>query len=85
MKRIYDRLVEYHLQSYRQMAFLSGPRQSGKTTVAKAHAQVYLNWDDDHARLDILAGQQKVAARCALDVVRESPLVIAFDEIHKYK
>lgn len=85
MKRIYDRLVEHHLQAYRQMAFLSGPRQSGKTTVAKAHAQAYLNWDDDRARLDILAGQQKVAARCALDVVRERPLVIAFDEIHKYK
>ena len=85
MKRLYDSIVEFHLKSYRQMAFLSGPRQSGKTTIAKAHAQAYLNWDDDRVRLAILAGQQKVAARCALDVVRSQPLVVAFDEIHKYK
>lgn len=85
MKRLYDSIVEFHLKSYRQMAFLSGPRQSGKTTIAKAHAQTYLNWDDDRVRLAILAGQQKVAAQCALDVVRSQPLVVAFDEIHKYK
>lgn len=85
MKRLYDSIVEFHLKSYRQMAFLSGPRQSGKTTIAKAHAQAYLNWDDDRVRLAILAGQQKVAAQCALDVVRTQPLVVAFDEIHKYK
>lgn len=85
MKRLYDSIVEFHLKSYRQMAFLSGPRQSGKTTIAKAHAQAYLNWDDDRVRLAILAGQQKVAAQCALDVVRTQPLVAAFDEIHKYK
>ena len=85
MKRLYDSIVKFHLKSYRQMAFLSGPRQSGKTTIAKAHAQAYLNWDDDRVRLAILAGQQKVAAQCALDVVRTQPLVVAFDEIHKYK
>lgn len=66
------------------MAFLSGPRQSGKTTVARAHADSYLNWDDDPSKLDILSGQQKVAERCGLDVARETPLVVAFDEIHKY-
>jgi len=67
------------------MVFLSGPRQSGKTTVAKHHAEIYLNWDDDKSKLDILAGQQKVAERCRLEVVSEKPKVIAFDEIHKYK
>lgn len=66
------------------MAFLSGPRQSGKTTVARAHADSYLNWDDDPSKLDILAGQQKVAERCGIEVVRDAPLVVAFDEIHKY-
>lgn len=85
MKRIYDSLIEFHLKSYRQMAFLSGPRQSGKTTIAKAHAEAYLNWDDDLVRLDVLAGQDRVAARCALDAIRPQPLVVAFDEIHKYR
>ena len=84
MKRLYDNIVEFHLKEYRQMAFLSGPRQSGKTTVARAHADSYLNWDDDPSKLDILSGQQKVAERCGLDVARETPLVVAFDEIHKY-
>lgn len=84
MDRIYDTIIVFHLAEYRQMAFLSGPRQSGKTTVAKRHAERYLNWDDDASKLDILGGQQKVAARCGLETLREKPLVIAFDEIHKY-
>ena len=84
MKRLYDTIVDFHLKEYRQMAFLSGPRQSGKTTVARAHADSYLNWDDDPSKLDILAGQQKVAERCGIEVVRDAPLVVAFDEIHKY-
>lgn len=84
MKRLYDNIVEFHLKEYRQMAFLSGPRQSGKTTVARAHSDSYFNWDDDPSKLDILAGQQKVAERCGLDVARKTPLVVAFDEIHKY-
>lgn len=84
MKRIYDSIVDFHLKEYRQMVFLSGPRQSGKTTIAKQHAGIYLNWDDDKAKLDILGGQQKVAERCRLDLLRDKPVVIAFDEIHKY-
>lgn len=84
MKRVYDSILDFHLKEYRQMAFLSGPRQSGKTTIARQHAEAYLNWDDDKTKLDILAGQQKVAERCDLDVVAERPKVVVFDEIHKY-
>ena len=36
--RIYDAIVSHSLKNFRQMVFLSGPRQVGKTTVAKAHA-----------------------------------------------
>jgi len=85
MKRVYDNVIEHHLRSYRQMAFLSGPRQSGKTTLAKAHAGAYLNWDDDDVRLGILSGQRQVADRLGVETVRKGPLVVAFDEIHKYK
>lgn len=84
MKRVYDSILDFHLKEYRQMAFLSGPRQSGKTTIARRRAEAYLNWDDDKAKLDVLAGQQKVAERCGLDVVSERPKVVVFDEIHKY-
>jgi predicted AAA+ superfamily ATPase len=63
---------------------LSGPRQVGKTTVAKAYADCYLNWDNDSVKQLILSGQEKVGAYCELDRVRADMPVIAFDEIHKY-
>ena len=67
----------------KKMVLLSGPRQSGKTTLAKsllvgakggrrAADARYLNWDDDEARTRILNGA----------FPREGMLV--FDELHKY-
>ena len=63
-----------------KMVLLSGPRQSGKTTVARAllaqqhraAASRYLNWDDDEARTRVLN--------------REFPHdgLVVFDELHKY-
>lgn len=35
MKRIYDSILKEHFDLYGQMAFLCGPRQVGKTTVAQ--------------------------------------------------
>jgi predicted AAA+ superfamily ATPase len=64
----------------RKMVLLSGPRQSGKTTLARdilrrqhrAYAARYLNWDDDEARTRVLR--------------REFPYegLVVFDELHKY-
>ena len=82
--RIYDEIVSHSLKNFRQMVFLSGPRQVGKTTVAKAHASHYLNWDNDSAKQLILSGQGKVGADCGLDRVHAEMPVVAFDEIHKY-
>lgn len=82
--RLYDTVLREHLAKYRQMAFLSGPRQTGKTTLAKRCATQYLNWDKESDRLKILAGQDEIAATCGLDRAREQPTVVAFDEIHKY-
>lgn len=63
-----------------KMVFVSGPRQSGKTTLARhlleqrhgLGTERYLNWDDDVARTRILA--------------REFPLegMLVFDELHKF-
>ena len=82
--RIYDKIISQSLENFRQMVFLSGPRQVGKTTVAKAYADCYLNWDNDSAKQLILSGQEKVGAYCELDRARADMPVIAFDEIHKY-
>lgn len=82
--RIYDGIVSHSLKNFRQMFFLSGPRQVGKTTVAKAHANHYLNWDNDSVKQLILSGQGKVGADCGLDRVHTEMPVVAFDEIHKY-
>lgn len=82
--RIYDEIVTQSLLNFRQMVFLSGPRQVGKTTIAKAHANHYLNWDKDSVRQLVLSGQENVGAFCELERVHADMPVIAFDEIHKY-
>ena len=83
-KRIYDSLIDEHLSTHRQMLFLSGPRQVGKTTTCRRHADAYLNWDNVDHREIILAGPERVAAHLGLDRLRERMPVVLFDELHKY-
>jgi hypothetical protein len=83
-QRLYATLLAEHLAHQRQMAFLSGPRQVGKTTVARSLAGPYLNWDNlDHRRL-ILRGPGAVAERIGLDRLATRKTVVVFDELHKY-
>ena len=62
----------------RKMVFVGGPRQVGKTTLAKAILSGnypdgrYLNWDFDEDRQDILQKRWST----------DNPLLI-FDELHK--
>ena len=62
-----------------KMVFLGGPRQVGKTTMARQIAEgvapaVYLNWDNrDHRRM-IMHGHWSPDAKLVL-----------FDELHKYR
>ena len=63
----------------KKVVFIGGPRQCGKTTLAKslleeAKHSIYLNWDNSQHRKDIL-GQRWT---------KENTL-IAFDELHKFK
>jgi len=84
IQRLYDKIVARHLAKYRQMVFLSGPRQVGKTTVAKHFSPHYFDWDNVNARARILKGPDSVAEAAQLDALREGKAVVAFDEIHKF-
>ena len=44
--RVHDSLPAEYLARHRQMAFVSGPRQVGKTTTCRLRADTYVNWDD---------------------------------------
>jgi predicted AAA+ superfamily ATPase len=73
----------------RQMRFIAGPRQSGKTTLAKAFlaahdsAQLYYNWDLRQIR-DSYKADEGFFESAMRDVkARGSIPWICFDEIHK--
>jgi uncharacterized protein len=92
MRRIYQTIIQDHLAQYRQMVFLSGPRQTGKTTLSQAcvvdqYPYQYLNWDNIVHRELILKGIEAIYQQFQPDVLMASNKipVIIFDEIHKYK
>ena len=79
-------LVDSIITEFHKMAFVSGPRQVGKTTLAQHYQRqfgqgLYLNWDT-------LAHQRKILTDPAF-VEKENrdpsrPFLVVFDEIHKY-
>lgn len=83
--RLYDSILNEHIAERRQMAFVTGPRQVGKTTTCKSLASAYLNWDDGDHRQLFLKGPSAVAAELKLDRLQERPLIAVFDELHKYR
>jgi len=83
-ERIYDAMLDRHLREDRQMAFVAGPRQVGKTTACGRRADETLNWDNADDRGVILAGPAATASRLALERLASTPRVTLIDEIHKY-
>jgi predicted AAA+ superfamily ATPase len=73
------RYLERHIKAdlCKKMVFVGGPRQTGKTTMAKAlladSQQGYLNWDNDQDRERILNKE-----------FPNTPIWV-FDELHKFK
>jgi hypothetical protein len=82
--RFYDTVLDEHLAVHRQMAFVSGPRQVGKTTTCRSHADSYANWDNLDDREQILAGPAKLTEQLNLNRLSETVPVALFDELHKH-
>ena len=61
-----------------KMAFIGGPRQVGKTTLARFLAEeydkhIYLNWDSSKHKIQIIKQRWPPDTQC-----------MVFDEIHKF-
>ena len=90
MDRIYELALQQHFSNYRQMAFLIGPRQVGKTTIGRNNLKekgnnAYLNWDEEIHREVILAGTKRILEFFHLDIATPQKKIIIFDELHKYR
>jgi hypothetical protein len=83
-KRVYDTLLKEHFAKNRQMAFVSGPRQVGKTTTCRNAADHYLNWDNTDDRTLIVKGPAAIAERLGLDKISHKKTTALFDELHKF-
>ncbi len=82
--RIYPATLREHFELHRQMAFVSGPRQVGKTWVCKSIAEAYFNWDNTDDRRTLLRGPAALAQILGVDRLRTNPPIIVLDELHKY-
>ena len=87
--RYLEAVLQQHLSTFRQMVFLSGPRQVGKTTLARSITSrlansSYFNWDNvDHREL-ILQGLRGTIDAMDLERAHEENTFAVFDELHKY-
>jgi len=82
--RIYPAVLREHFELHRQMAFVAGPRQVGKTWVCKSIAEAYFNWDNTDDRRTLLRGPAALAQTLGVDRLRTNPPIIVLDELHKY-
>lgn len=87
LERIYRRIIQDHFDRNRQMLFLSGPRQVGKTTSSLqiAPQEKYLNWDNEGHRTIILSGPENVAKHFGILELQTPIPIVVFDELHKYR
>ena len=74
------------LAPHRQMVFISGPRQAGKTTLteqirARAANSLYINWDEPEHRRRLIGNPHFYEE---IDRVDASKPVVVLDELHKY-
>jgi len=90
MLRVYDLVLSDHVKNHKQMIFIVGPRQVGKTTISQhlrslGKDYAYFNWDDESDQRLILQGSQKILEGKNLLRSTDHKIIMIFDEIHKYK
>jgi hypothetical protein len=66
------------------MAFVSGPRQVGKTWVCRSLATSYFSWDNTDDRRKLLRGPAALAELLELGRLRAKPPIAVLDELHKF-
>jgi len=89
MDRYYQAFLATELVEHRQMAFVSGARQVGKTTLSQQIAQQfkisnYLNWDNIEHRQLILGDNKMLVEHFGLNQLKTASPLLILDEIHKY-
>ena len=86
IKRLYESILREHRREHRQMAFVVGPRQVGKTTSCQSSSRdaAYYTWDNQSDQLLISRGPDAVAEDLGLERLRKTPRTVIFDEIHKH-
>ena len=82
---MYEAIFTRHLAANRQMLFVPGPRQVGKTTTCRDLGDVYLNIDNMDDRRAIMAGPASLAARIPRAGAGRKRPVLVLDELHKWK
>jgi uncharacterized protein len=75
-----------NLSKFKQMIFIAGPRQAGKTTFTKILAETYTNWI--YFNWDIIDEKRKLLENPFfyenLNRQDDSKPLLIFDELHKY-
>jgi uncharacterized protein len=89
MKRVYAQAILDHFSTNRQMLFIMGPRQVGKTTTCTTLAKkyklfFYFTWDNYDDRDLIIDGPEAIAEAIGLAELTDSTPLVIFDEVHKY-
>ena len=86
MKRVYESLIADHFVNNRQMVFLSGPRQVGKTTLAAniLPSAACFNYDKTSDAIAIAGGADRIAKLADLSDPLKAKNGILFDELHKF-
>lgn len=84
-RKLYQETIALY-RDLEQMIFVSGPRQSGKTTLAHMISEefdtsIYFNWDISTDRRKLRTEPYFYEH---LDRPRNTAALVIFDEIHKY-
>lgn len=86
MKRIYESMLRLHHSTMKQMSLVSGPRQVGKTTMAKNLSvdANYLNYDISKDQKLIRGSTAQLNQSLGLNQLLDQKKWIVLDELHKY-